>query len=249
MNVHCILLAYALDVRTLVRTVMADGVTLHLFLHSNRHDVVASCFDMQREYENVRWYNYQTNRGNGRSCNDGIEMALKEDADAILILNDDLTLTWDDFKRLAEGCLEHPEAGLITCNGYNVSAQLYHDLTFCCFGINRRAIEQVGFFDQNFHPTYFDDTDYKRRCALLGVKTHNIGDTQVVHQGSTTIRAVPFLQKTFPLNQAYYEKKHGGPPGSETFVFPFNNPDLSWTISAQQRDNPYPEHQRLGIVS
>lgn len=236
MNVHCIILAYALPVQPVVDAIMpAGGVTCHIFLHSARPDVAQSCRAAQAQYTGVRLYDYQTNRGNSRSCNDGIVTALRDGADAILLLNDDLSITRADFDRLAQGCAEHPEAGLIYCNGYNVSASLYHDLGFCCFGINRTAIDTVGYLDQLFVGTYFDDSDYRRRCALFGVRTHSIGDTNIVHQGSATIRAVPELQTMYPVNEAYYVKKHGGTPGQETFLYPFGDSSRSWFIGEDER--------------
>lgn len=244
MNVHVLVFAYALDVRPLVNAVMADGVTLHLYVHSDRPDVVEACHEMTMCYSGVRLYDYRTNRGTELSFNDGVQIALAEHAEAIVIPNDDITISWTDFRRLAEGCVAHPEVGLITCNGYNVSANLYHNLGFCCFGINRIAIDTAGYLDENFWPAYFSDTDYLRRCKLLGVPMHCIGDTDIIHQGSATLKAVPMLQSTYPRNEAYFRQKHGGVPGAETFLMPFGDPALSWAIPAERRSNPYPDFVR-----
>lgn len=246
MSVHVILIAYALDIRPMVRSFMSDDVTLHLFIHSDRFEVVKACQIIESEYPNVILYNYFTNRGLGKSCNEGIYNALNAHADVIIVPNDDVQLDRADFDRLLRGCLDHPECGLIQCYGFNADLTRQQPMGFSCFGINRTMVERVGYFDRNL-PDYFCDCDYGRRGFLAGVPTHNIGETNVVHTGSATIEAVPKLkvnlQITFPADSAYYERKWGGQPGAETFVTPFNEGG-SLRIGEDTWDCPYPAQQR-----
>lgn len=102
------------------------------------------------------------------------------------------------------------------------------------FGINRPAIERVGYFDENFHPIYCEDADYEYRCRLAGVPYYSIaGGT--THVGSASLSEEPGRSqnaRTYAANLAYYKAKWGGPiRGGETYATPFDSgqPVSSWT--------------------
>ena len=248
MNLYVILITYAVPVIELVARLHCPDVTLLLFSHSTRPDVHGANRFIQNTWPNVYYYNYQTNRGLATSWNDGIWEARRSNADAILIVNDDVSLTSDDLLKLAHGCTEHPEAGIIVAEGYNIRMKERQILQFAIFGLNPVALDTIGYFDENFVPIYFEDTDYSRRAALAGVKFHNIGETGIVHKGSETVGSVPALNAqnhdTFHRNRLYYIRKWGGEPGKETFEHPFNDPSLGLCITAENRRNPYPQYQR-----
>lgn len=248
MKIHAVLIAYALDVRPLVSAIWSPDLTLHLFLHSKREDVVLSCRDIFRYTPNVRYYDYGINRGLAKSWNEGIFNAHEQGADAIVVINDDVVTTKEGVALLAQGCVDHPRAGIIEGEGYNERMNEYQILQFACFGINPIALDKVGYFDENYLVIYGEDVDYSRRCNLAGIVYHNVGPTGMVHRGSTTIATVPELynqnQTTFPRNENYHRRKHGGGYNQEVFEHPFNDPALSWFIGAENRDNPYPEHRR-----
>lgn len=243
MNIHLIVLAYALahEVGNLLRSLNGPDVTIHLFLHSRRPDVENACDQWGRE-PNVRYYRYGKNRGLGKSVNEGIEIALFEQADAIIVPNDDILMDRADLDKLAQACYYRPECGLIFARGMD-----NWPLDFHVFGVNQSAIKALGYFDESF-PDYFCDADYMRRAQLIGLTYHNIGQTNIVHLGSGTLNNDPVakrrIDRTYSLDQTHYIAKHGGPPGSETFLFPFDDPELSWIIPSDKRHNPYPTHQR-----
>ena len=94
------------------------------------------------------------------------------------------------------------------------------------FGINRVAVETVGWFDTNFHPIYCEDCDYERRCTLGGVTWGYIFGT-TTHTGSVSWQDHDLARRennrTYAENRAYYERKWGGPPrGGERFATPFD---------------------------
>lgn len=96
---------------------------------------------------------------------------------------------------------------------------------FRLFGINAAMIETVGFWDENFHPMYCEDTDYQRRMTLSGIARYLMLDGQTGHVGSATIRDPHYSsrnQATYPLNRLYYSEKWGGDIGRETFTTPFD---------------------------
>lgn len=88
---------------------------------------------------------------------------------------------------------------------------------FGAFGINAETVDTVGWFDENFHPIYFEDNDYRRRCHLAGVPVVNL-ISRTRHDNSATIASgyARHNDRTFPRNGDYYAAKWGGPPGQET---------------------------------
>lgn len=106
---------------------------------------------------------------------------------------------------------------------------LHHEWTVGA--IPRSVVETVGLFDTwSFHPLYFDDTDYARRCALAGIPVVEgpwclEGDAE--WPVSLTIRSDPALSaannRTWLLNEAAYRAKWGGLPGQESFATPWDS--------------------------
>jgi GT2 family glycosyltransferase len=97
--------------------------------------------------------------------------------------------------------------------------------TFSAFGIDRAAVERVGWFDENFIPAYYEDNDFDYRCRLAGVPLTGL-PAGLSHTISSTISAghvyVAENGRTFSANAAYYERKWGGHPRSERYTTPFD---------------------------
>lgn len=116
---------------------------------------------------------------------------------------------------------------------------------FRLFGQNAAMTEEIGWWDENFHPIYWEDDDYKRRIALGGGRYLMLaGETG--HFGSATIQEATYGNhnaRTFPAQGDYYRAKWGGGHNQETFTTPFDRggsvrdwfvpvsrlKDLSWT--------------------
>src|SRR5689334_17549728 len=87
MNIHIVTYAYA-RAETLNRAFWAanaPNVTWHLFLHSRQSDVVNTCETLAL-HSNVYYYQYGTDRGLARSCNEGILKAQELGADVVVQL-------------------------------------------------------------------------------------------------------------------------------------------------------------------
>lgn len=121
-----------------------------------------------------------------------------------LIVNADIQFGAGDLERLADA-MDKP--------GPRVAC-LYE---FGAFGINAETVDTVGWFDENFHPIYFEDNDYRRRCHLAGVPVVNL-ISRTRHDNSATIASgyARHNDRTFPRNRDYYAAKWGGLPGLET---------------------------------
>lgn len=128
-----------------------------------------------------------------------------------LIVNADIEFAPGDLERLTLAM--HPNPMVATL------------FEFGAFALNPAAVDKVGWFDENLHPMYFEDNDYKRRMMLRGVPYLKV-DGKTRHDNSSTINSDQRLalrnQDTFGLNAAYYLEKWGGPPGREQFTVPFD---------------------------
>ena len=121
-----------------------------------------------------------------------------------LIVNADIEFGAGDLERLADA-MDKPGPRVVC---------LYE---FGAFGLNAETVDTVGWFDENFHPIYFEDNDYRRRCHLAGVPVLNL-ISRTRHDNSATIGSgyASHNAVTFPRNADYYAAKWGGPPGQET---------------------------------
>lgn len=243
MNIHIGLVAYALNVIPLIESLDGDDITWHLFLHSQRPDVVASCMEMAKKH-NVLYHPYGTNRGLAVSWNDTLIEAQEQGADTVIILNDDVVMSREDLLILANAAVNHPECGVIVCEGYDGGMERDQILQFVVFAVNKIAIQTIGYFDQNLIPYCFEDSDYSLRCGKAGVPFFNAGPTGIVHIGHAAVKTVPALnaqnQRTFPATLVYYKEKWGGEPGEEKHLIPFGNPHFGLRIDAAQLRDPYP---------
>jgi GT2 family glycosyltransferase len=109
-------------------------------------------------------------------------------------------------------------------------------LRFGAFGLNRAALDSVGFFDESFHPIYCEDCDYEYRCKLAGVPIVDVGSGTVhLESGSVSLHAGHTADnaRSFPANHDYYRAKWGGPVrGGEVFTTPFDRGGSirDWTL-------------------
>jgi GT2 family glycosyltransferase len=108
--------------------------------------------------------------------------------------------------------------------GWGVIFTLYDVLA----AYNTEVVETVGLWDSSL-PWYWADDDYFRRLRLSGMSVIEAGGEHVKHVGSATInsdeRMMVINHATFPLYEAYYERRWGGKKGTERYAHPFNRPD------------------------
>lgn len=108
------------------------------------------------------------------------------------------------------------------------------------------AVEMVGRWDENFWPGWYEDNDYLRRAALLGVHTAERPMPKIDIPGARTeyARTKAKFDELATYDHAiqarYYAAKWGGVPGEESYETPFDSgrPLLWWPMA------PNPETQR-----
>jgi hypothetical protein len=100
---------------------------------------------------------------------------------------------------------------------------------FSCFCISRRLGQEIGRFDEDYYPAYFEDNDTHRRIQLAGYEAGAFAPYWHFRNGTTRRDPVAAarVQATFENCKKYYCQKWGAPYdggnpiGRETFKTPF----------------------------
>lgn len=253
MNTFVFLTAYGLadDLLRCYDAANGDGMTWLLFLHSQRPDVVAACERLTAN-ANVVYFPYGENRGMSKSINEAIEYAQDQGADVFLSINDDVLCPDYRARELAATALANPLVSHVEARGYTDRIGKHEPLGFSCCAWNMQIFDTVGFFDENFHPFYFMDCDWKYRAWLLYANPAIVLDMpDVIHAGSKTLTHVPgeadWLAGAFENTKTYYLEKWGGDQKLEIYPTPFNDPACGLRIDYADRADPYPAHRPMWL--
>jgi len=60
--------------------------------------------------------------------------------------------------------------------------------------LRRSVIDEIGPFDERFHPAWFDDVDYSRRMKAAGRETRLVPDATVTHRGGASLDHVEYAE-------------------------------------------------------
>ena len=127
-----------------------------------------------------------------------------------LILNDDIVLRAD--RNGIENFIHTQKFDFGWSESMNAAAFLLPKATF----------EEIGWFDEQFFPAYYEDNDYfwRLKCKKKAVIGSYLLDP-AIKRASITISKDPLLNKG-QENRKRYEKKWGGYPGREKWISPYN---------------------------
>ena len=89
-------------------------------------------------------------------------------------------------------------------------------------------MDEIGLYDENFYPVYYDDTDYIRRMKLKGVEKTRCFPPRISQTLNGAVHSDPAIFDLYWSNighiHDYYIRKWGGDYMQETFTTPFNDP-------------------------
>lgn len=90
------------------------------------------------------------------------------------------------------------------------------DGSFSCYMMSRDMFQEVGFFDENFKPAYFEDNDYLERAWAKNYKPMRSEGTGYWHYGQGTVKHDTELGSQYGAfmqrNLEYFKKKHNKVP-------------------------------------
>lgn len=139
----------------------------------------------------------------------------------VVVIGNDQEVTEEHIEKLYQFAKDNPMAGLwAACpEGYSTTGigEIRHgDGAFSFFMIHRDLYEDVGEFDENFKPAYFEDNDYLERIWLRNYKPLINRDLTYYHivQGSIKYSIKDQLEypKYMQKNLEYYRMKWGKTP-------------------------------------
>lgn len=110
----------------------------------------------------------------------------------------------------------------------------YTQHSFHCSALSPKCVDRVGYFDENFYPAYYEDTDYDYRINLADDhwnKVHNIPAICQV-DGAATLDG---LRPNVEAMKDYYIEKWGAvwDQPIDPYKHPFNNPDYPLSYWAE----------------
>jgi GT2 family glycosyltransferase len=208
-RIGLIVISYNADPEPLFSSMLPSkhDVRSYVFLHGQNAGLKAKLEAITAAI-NSRYFAYGVNRGVSRSWNEGLHASFDDGNEATLLVNDDLFFYEGGFDAFADFVLSErrrvPHFGTICAFGLDTGTagpvgagkfyQRPHWQGAACIAVGERAIEAIGYFDQNFWPAYFEDADYFRRLDLSGIPA--LWDERILleHNRSQTVRA-DFLLK------------------------------------------------------
>lgn len=100
---------------------------------------------------------------------------------------------------------------------------------FSCILIAPKYFEEIGDFDENFWPAWFEDNDSHYRATLLGWKEITTTAAPMVHFGSVSTGMMGERNPGMAQSEAYYLKKWGSVrrDGTELWTAPYGDVTLT----------------------
>lgn len=196
-----------------------------------------------------------------KSVNFGINDAFERGYDIAFVCNSDVVLHPEAIWRIVER-FEKGDISMVTCmdvrgemlekklEPWNIGSLNANEKesveeaphpNFSAFAVNKECWDYVGEFDELFAPAYFEDNDFHYRMKLSAQKGVVYPPAMFYHYGSRTQNesaenGLPVVSGgMFENNRAFYAKKWGGVPGSETFLQPYNDPTNHHTLTKQTK--------------
>jgi GT2 family glycosyltransferase len=177
-------------------------------------------------------------------------------ADYALVVNNDVELRPDTYRRLVEDGGE-----FVTAVGTRDPSKIGKGAfpfvfyppepknirphpDFSCFLIRRTLYHKVGAFDEHFTPAFCEDGDYDLRMYKAGIRAYCL-DLPFLHHGSATVKNASAdearrICKAADRNREYFKEKWGFEIGSEKYYKaldkggPSAEPEVEKDMATQQ---------------
>jgi len=200
---------------------------------SERNDVET----IKKNYPEIKVIKNKKNEGFCRGNNVGAKLALRENPDYLLFINNDTIVKPDFLEKLIEFCENNPKVGIAgplilnyfekdkvcSCGGkinrFSLNCKEFKfipkkpikDLNFisgCAFLVKRKVIEKIGLWDEDFF-VYWEDSDFCLRAIKASFKIACVLDSVIYHKVTRTVK---YLSKRYVYlmtrNNLLFAKKH-----------------------------------------
>ncbi len=166
----------------------------------------------------VKYEHHPENLGVSRAWNIGAHRVVEEKLDYLIMLSAAIVFNqgMDDFLPK----LTDPKG---------VESQFSYHL----IAVGRPTFETIGYFDENFYPAYYDDSDWIQRTKLAGISFPHV-DVDATRQGIALTLQSGLLTVNMGAVKDYFVKKWGHEPNyatkspsEEMWDHPFNDPTKS----------------------
>jgi len=206
-----------------------DKTKLIIVNNWNNKDVKKQCDELANQGAEV--YHHPENIGCGPAMNIGLRSIYTQGLDYVIILSPSALFTnsVQDFVDIIE------EREKTEKNYYYLTLGSYQtDLH--AFAVTKRCVDEVGLYDENFYPVYYDDTDYGYRMSLIGAEKTIVTPPRICQGLGMGVGKDPKIFAHYWANAGhlvdYYRRKWGGDHTKEWLKTPFGNPNLTikdWT--------------------
>lgn len=188
--------------------------------------------------------NTQENLGVAGSWNRGIKFMEDTGSDWLIIMSAAMRFGHKGGLDMLEQIENHPSADIIRFAEKTISEQRFDKRNkadnpsweagafyWHCTAISSEVVKQVGKFDENFYPIYFEDTDYDLRIKKAGFAISDI--IAPIDARSQSIGHAAKLENIKSDSSpaiAYFATKWGRHPSAAElgeYARPFNNPENS----------------------
>jgi len=166
------------------------------------------------------------NVGVAASWNQGAKLAFKKGAKYALIINNDIKVSygwahklyalakkfnlWCIYPRFTEQDLPADWEKQAAEVDKVIPQVETHRLAGFCFMVSKEAFEQIGYFDEQFFPGWYEDTDFELRLAKAGHPPMRANNVLIHHYKNKTLETVKgFREKMVAINREKFNKKHG----------------------------------------
>lgn len=158
-----------------------------------------------------------------KAWNIGLKKIFEVDDVAFVSGLDSVCPTLLQMRTMKKLLIDHPEYGLVSATPKGMFpidrsyANVAHgDGSFSFFAISKQAFLDVGDFDENFKPAYFEDNDYLERLWIKGYSPKQVRHIPYIHVFQGTIKTSEEANRSYPKfmqdNLEYFRKKWGKTP-------------------------------------
>lgn len=160
-----------------------------------------------------------------KAWNTGIRKALEDGNQYVIVPNADIIFHNKCIDNLVEFAESHGEFVLWSAADHPDMRTLNTAIPgdtfdehphFSCYMVSQKLIDEVGYFDENFIPAYFEDNDMHHRILVSGNRAAKTASALFYHFGSRTIKVDEELNRrnafTYEKNRQYFKNKWGYDP-------------------------------------